>query len=110
MDEMGMDTSCLTPLPCSASASGMLSRKCHKARLWATLAAMAASVTRPASIAAPSTASNRSRRSEEHTSELQSLMRISYAVLCLKNKTNPKTHCKHETTKQLKITKINEYN
>src|SRR3546814_4609817 len=28
------------------------------------------------------------RRSEEHTSELQSLMRISYAVFCLKNKTN----------------------
>src|SRR3546814_5969711 len=26
------------------------------------------------------------RRSEEHTSELQSLMRISYAVLCLKKK------------------------
>src|SRR3546814_9559879 len=26
-------------------------------------------------------------RSEEHTSELQSLMRISYAVLCLKKKT-----------------------
>src|SRR3546814_8567809 len=28
----------------------------------------------------------RDRRSEEHTSELQSLMRISYAVLCLKTK------------------------
>src|SRR3546814_4762650 len=28
----------------------------------------------------------RHRRSEEHTSELQSLMRISYAVFCLKNK------------------------
>src|SRR3546814_10877767 len=28
-------------------------------------------------------------RSEEHTSELQSLMRISYAVFCLKNKTLP---------------------
>src|SRR3546814_2348887 len=27
------------------------------------------------------------QRSEEHTSELQSLMRISYAVFCLKNKT-----------------------
>src|SRR3546814_5109487 len=27
-------------------------------------------------------------RSEEHTSELQSLMRISYAVLCLKKKKN----------------------
>src|SRR3546814_6098835 len=29
-------------------------------------------------------------RSEEHTSELQSLMRISYAVLCLKKKTDSK--------------------
>src|SRR3546814_9951162 len=31
-------------------------------------------------------------RSEEHTSELQSLMRISYAVFCLKTKNKPKTH------------------
>src|SRR3546814_10577326 len=31
------------------------------------------------------------RRSEEHTSELQSLMRISYAVFCLKKK-NKKQH------------------
>src|SRR3546814_1154600 len=30
-------------------------------------------------------------RSEEHTSELQSLMRISYAVFCLKKKKNNKT-------------------
>src|SRR3546814_4976276 len=30
-------------------------------------------------------------RSEEHTSELQSLMRISYAVFCLTNKTIKKT-------------------
>src|SRR3546814_4821386 len=30
-------------------------------------------------------------RSEEHTSELQSLMRITYAVFCLKKKTSPKT-------------------
>src|SRR3546814_20136087 len=38
----------------------------------------------------PRTASERARRgrSEEHTSELQSLMRISYAVFCLKNKKN----------------------
>src|SRR3546814_7849346 len=33
----------------------------------------------------------RDRRSEEHTSELQSLMRISYAVFCLKKKKNKKT-------------------
>src|SRR3546814_2559820 len=31
-------------------------------------------------------------RSEEHTSELQSLMRISYAVFCLKKKTNTQTN------------------
>src|SRR3546814_1273709 len=31
-------------------------------------------------------AGDRPRRSEEHTSELQSLMRISYAVFCLKTK------------------------
>src|SRR3546814_10361587 len=31
-------------------------------------------------------------RSEEHTSELQSLMRISYAVFCLKKKKNTKIH------------------
>src|SRR3546814_9539590 len=31
-------------------------------------------------------------RSEEHTSELQSLMRLSYAVFCLKKKTNRQHH------------------
>src|SRR3546814_8878409 len=31
-------------------------------------------------------------RSEEHTSELQSLMRISYAVFCLKKKKNIEIH------------------
>src|SRR3546814_6021423 len=37
-------------------------------------------------------------RSEEHTSELQSLMRISYAVFCLKKKKKNKTH---DTLKRL---------
>src|SRR3546814_7033270 len=35
-------------------------------------------------------------RSEEHTSELQSLMRISYAVFCLTKKTNQR--CQHTHT------------
>src|SRR3546814_7318633 len=35
---------------------------------------------------APVTTELAGRRSEEHTSELQSLMRISYAVFCLKKK------------------------
>src|SRR3546814_2118784 len=39
-------------------------------------------------------------RSEEHTSELQSLMRISYAVFCLKKK--KKHTIKHLTTYRMK--------
>src|SRR3546814_1997687 len=42
------------------------------------------------------------RRSEEHTSELQSLMRISYAVFCLKKKNKKKK--KYNTT-QSKVAK-----
>src|SRR3546814_7854906 len=36
-------------------------------------------------------------RSEEHTSELQSLMRISYAVFCLKKKTQSIANTKYHT-------------
>src|SRR3546814_14227463 len=38
-------------------------------------------------------------RSEEHTSELQSLMRISYAVFCLKKKKNFQSQSEYQTTK-----------
>src|SRR3546814_7644019 len=43
----------------------------------------------------------RPSESEEHTSELQSLMRISYAAFCLKkkNRTKKQTHPKSTTTK-----------
>src|SRR3546814_4740432 len=42
-------------------------------------------------------------RSEEHTSELQSLMRISYAVFCLKKKKyNHKLHYQHTLLKYIK--------
>src|SRR3546814_7253996 len=37
-------------------------------------------------------------RSEEHTSELQSLMRISYAVFCLKKKKKTKTQTQNNQT------------
>src|SRR3546814_981937 len=37
-------------------------------------------------------AAQKLQRSEEHTSELQSLMRISYAVFCLKKKHNTEPH------------------
>src|SRR3546814_10700044 len=57
-------------------------------------AASASRSPRPASPAAPASPPP---RSEEHTSELQSLMRISYAVFCLKKKKIQKhRHTKYE--------------
>src|SRR3546814_7851742 len=41
---------------------------------------------------------NGRNRSEEHTSELQSLMRISYAVFCLTKKKHINTHIKTDKT------------
>src|SRR3546814_977160 len=47
-------------------------------------------------------------RSEEHTSELQSLMRISYAVFCLKKNTNKNTKISNiKTTQKIKNQKTN---
>src|SRR3546814_6178301 len=50
-----------------------------------------------------------SSRSEEHTSELQSLMRISYAVFCLKKK-KKKTTTKHEIKTQRVINNLQMQN
>src|SRR3546814_8479017 len=47
------------------------------------------------------------QRSEEHTSELQSLMRISYAIFCLKKKTSHKT--KSNRTNAIKIPKLKQH-
>src|SRR3546814_2234623 len=55
--------------------------------------------TRPVSWAGDSTpvANTLIPRSEEHTSELQSLMRISYAVFCLKKKKTVRQHHLHQS-------------
>src|SRR3546814_4953437 len=49
----------------------------------------------PRAFSFASSGNSERRRSEEHTSELQSLMRISYAVFCLKKK-NIRYKNKHE--------------
>src|SRR3546814_3095691 len=56
---------------------------------------------RPLAVARPAEI-HRKDRSEEHTSELQSLMRISYAVFCLKKK--KKTYDKNQNMKDTKQT------
>src|SRR3546814_1388605 len=55
-------------------------------------------------LAIPTAFTGRSARSEEHTSELQSLMRISYAVFCLKKKIL--THTKIQTSGNIDVTDI----
>src|SRR3546814_8581475 len=49
-------------------------------------------------------------RSEEHTSELQSLMRISYAVFCLKKKKTNNKYENYNTSTDETVTHINKYN
>src|SRR3546814_3077771 len=49
-------------------------------------------------------------RSEEHTSELQSLMRISYAVFCLKKKKKKKKNNKCQKHKYDQSNKTNDNN
>src|SRR3546814_7206393 len=51
-----------------------------------------------------------SLRSEEHTSELQSLMRISYAVFCLKNKTINNIKIENNTIQQYLLIITNTHN
>src|SRR3546814_6198663 len=49
------------------------------------------------------------QRSEEHTSELQSLMRISYAVFCLKKKNTQTQHQYDEQTQSIHNTPQQDY-
>src|SRR3546814_2284716 len=58
-------------------------------------------VRRPRAPRRRSRGGRRDRRSEEHTSELQSLMRTSYAVFCLKKK---KINSEGENNQYLEIT------
>src|SRR3546814_9192168 len=60
---------------------------------------------RPSRLAAYFTGPGLASRSEEHTSELQSLMRISYAVFCLKKtKNHMETHSQSIRHKRSKYT------
>src|SRR3546814_19262855 len=56
--------------------------------------------SRPSTVSARRAPVNASR-SEEHTSELQSLMRISYAVFCLKKKKRNNSNSTHTIKKQI---------
>src|SRR3546814_9007153 len=87
--QAGKGTLVLAPSAGSTAETTVMARmKGRHMRLWMRTLALTAG------IAALATAAITSGRSEEHTSELQSLMRISYAVFCLKKHTTSK----HQTT------------
>src|SRR3546814_1044761 len=87
--------------PCAAThrREATLTRHCrmepvaatHRIRAWCPSIGMDTRATlmpgAPSYLLASGTVRPTKLRSEEHTSELQSLMRISYAVFCLKKKT-----------------------
>src|SRR3546814_5661194 len=62
------------------AVQGVMKVECSSATVWCVILSARSSMTSISS----------AYRSEEHTSELQSLMRISYAVFCLKKKNHNK--------------------
>src|SRR3546814_7870091 len=88
-----------------AAVAGNAGRAWHRRRPGAAPAAAG----RCAAVLGPDAARHLRRpRSEEHTSELQSLMRISYAVFCLKKKTKQYQRLNTART-QLSNTKAKAY-
>src|SRR3546814_7716923 len=94
-----------TPLPLPTALSILEPRFGRKSLNWSANRAHCVSARFTALFMIPSNHSGKlfqTVRSEEHTSELQSLMRISYAVFCLKKKTSQKNN-KSTTTQHKKI-------
>src|SRR3546814_1750391 len=79
------------------AASSPTSRR-RRLRSSCTPSALPSGCSPPGTARGAGASSSRVSRSEEHTSELQSLMRISYAVFCLKKKNKQQQF--HTTTQQ----------
>src|SRR3546814_3475134 len=78
--------------PCARTSEGRRAAQCLRIGPEFPAGASAVELDQPRSRRGgmiPASRCNDSERSEEHTSELQSLMRISYAVFCLKKKKQP---------------------
>src|SRR3546814_8076806 len=80
--QAGQSTSCVCVTSATSAPSSVRMRVCHTDRRLPIFTGVASPTS----------------RSEEHTSELQSLMRISYAVFCLKKK--KQKHIHHKAAKQ----------
>src|SRR3546814_1920299 len=91
LDGAGLDgVGALGPL--SALTGGAVDADVARARVADLTPAGSVEDGRPLGAGARDLAAGAGGRSEEHTSELQSLMRISYAVFCLKKKNERRPH------------------
>src|SRR3546814_5548623 len=96
-------TTCTVTLPLRKSIGAVRrdlasEKNGHAIRSWASRGAKPpGSARNRASGALPESSDTTHARSEEHTSELQSLMRISYAVFCLKKKKHTQNAQRHTT-------------
>src|SRR3546814_4761912 len=80
------DPSLRSPKALRGAGVSALLRRCCVPRRWQEISEIRTDPDRKERLVAALSDQNSLRRSEEHTSELQSLMRISYAVFCLKKK------------------------
>src|SRR3546814_8615035 len=83
---------------CRSRAASARSRRKSCAAIWLAIETDDARLPFAGDHGQPVSARYISARSEEHTSELQSLMRISYAVFCLKKKHKTNTNTTHKQT------------
>src|SRR3546814_5260629 len=94
----------MTPIPSAMHNS------CNGPSYWSRSSRLSSgcmTVKRGSRRSAATRSASASRRSEEHTSELQSLMRISYAVFCLKKKKqNKRDHNRQRHTYNIEHTCI----
>src|SRR3546814_3472955 len=92
--DQAMDVLVYAPIGLLFEGATILPQLVDKGRSQVTMARMvgkfAVQQGRTEAMKTASKLSDQAARSEEHTSELQSLMRISYAVFCLKNNKNQK--------------------
>src|SRR3546814_7168907 len=79
-------------------------------RLYALLAILDPAIFKFPIVQPPHAHQFRDDRSEEHTSELQSLMRISYAVFCLKKKNKKSIKNYRQVCTIIKMIKNKNYN
>src|SRR3546814_7169730 len=88
VDGLAANASCKASVRCAVSSD---TRRSGSGLMICSSSSSVSSVVAPAMVTTLDRA-DEAGRSEEHTSELQSLMRISYAVFCLKKKTTKSSH------------------